>query len=197
VVINHLQQRFRDDLTVGIACVYFNHKENMHTVDILGSLIKHLMQRETAVPEEIRQLYRKHMKNETRPTLTELSETLQQQSRDLKPFFVVVDALDECSGNGGSRSKFLIELGKLQTNLRIMFTGRPLIPSDSLKFQNPVRLELRARDEDIKMFVDAQIDLNDKLVRHVKKDEALRERIRDTITSKAKGMYLRHALILN
>jgi hypothetical protein len=188
VVINYLQQRFLADDNVGIACVYFNHKESISAVDVLGSLLKHLMQRKATISTAIRSLYARKIYRETRPTLAELSEILQEEARSLSPFFVVIDALDECPEGGDTRAKVLLELRKLQPQLRIMLTGRTYISDDTLKYQEFNRLEIRASDDDIKRYLEGQIEVKDRLSKHVQQNDGLLDTIKDTIASKAKGM---------
>jgi hypothetical protein len=163
----------------------------MRAVDILGSLLKHLIQRTIAVPEEIRSLYKKHIVRDTRPTPSEISEILLKEACRLEAFYVVVDALDECGSHetdGDTRAKVLNALGMLQPNIRVMLTGRPHIWEDISTFKEYVTLNICARDEDIKSFIEGQIDKNHKLAKRVRQEPDLTERIKTTITDKAKGM---------
>lgn len=192
IVINYLQRKFLSSDDIGIACIYFNHKENISPPDILGSLLKHLVQRKTTISKEIRDLYQKHLARETRPTFTELSEILQRECRNLSTFYVVVDALDECPDDGNTRAKMFSELQKLRPILRLLVTGRPHITTFTLKFEDAVRLDIRASDSDIEKYIEGQIEIEEKLEKYVKRNEDLRKTIRDTIVSKAKGMYAPH-----
>jgi len=181
-----LEHKFLCDDSVAIACVYFNHKENFTPVDILGSLIKHLVQRRARVPEEIHHLYNRHLQRETRPTFTELSEQLKTESRKFSTVFIVLDALDECSESQQTRAKVLSILRELQT-LRLIVTGRPHILDMTQTFEEAVRLDIRARDSDIEKYIDGQIEMETNLKKY-KQDDNLRKTIKDTIVSKANGM---------
>ena len=181
-----MEQKFLCNDSVAIACVYFNHKENFAPVDILGSLIKHLIQRRGRVSEEIHDLYNRHLKRETRPTFTELSEQLQTESRKFSTVFIVLDALDECLEPQQTRTKVLSTLRKLQT-LRLILTGRPYITDMMQTFEEAVRLDIRASDSDIEKYVDGQIEMEKNLKKY-KQDHDLRKTIKDTIVSRANGM---------
>ena len=172
--------------SVAIACVYFNHKENFVPVDILGSLIKHLVQRKASVSTEIHNLYDWHLKRDTRPTFMELSALLQAESHKFSTVFVVLDALDECPEFQQTRAKILSVLRKLQT-LRLMVTGRPHITDMTQTFEETVQLDIHASDNDIKKYVDGQIEMEKNLKKY-KQDNGLRKTIKDTIVDKAKGM---------
>lgn len=181
-----MEEKFLCDDSVAIACVYFNHKENFTPVDILGSLIKHLIQRRTRVSEEIHDLYDRHLKRETRPTFTELSEQLQIESHKFSTVFIVLDALDECPESQQTRAKVLSILCKLQT-LRLIVTGRPHIIDMTQTFEEAVRLDIRANDSDIEKYIDGQIEMEKNLKKY-KHGHDLRKTIKDTIVSKANGM---------
>jgi len=181
-----LEQKFLYDESVAIACVYFNHKENFAPVDILGSLIKHLVQRRARVSDEIRDLYNRHLQRETRPTFTELSEQLQTESRKFSTVFIVLDALDECPESQQTRAKVLSILRELQT-MRLMVTGRPHILDMTQTFEGAVRLDICASDSDIEKYVEGQMEMQTNLKKYKQGDD-LRETIKNTIVSKANGM---------
>ena len=174
------------DDSVAIACVYFNHKENFAPVDILGSLIKHLVQRRASVCVEIQGLYDWHLKRDTRPTFTELAELLQAESRKFSTVFVVLDALDECPEFRQTRAKILSVLRKLQT-IQLIVTGRPYITDVTQTFEEAVCLDIRASNADIKKYIDGQIEMEKNLKKYKQGDE-LRETIKGSIVDKAKGM---------
>jgi len=65
-----------------------------------------------------------------------------------------------------------------------MVTSR-FIPEIEEKFKGELKLEVRARDEDVKQFVAGQMDL---LPEFVQSDEKLRILVQDTITQAVAGM---------
>jgi hypothetical protein len=183
-----VQQKFLNDDDIGIACVYFNHKEDISPVDIIGSVLKQLVQRKQSVSEEIQDLHRKHLNRETRPSLVELSELLQLESRSFSKVFVILDALDECPESNNTRSKILRELQKLQPMMQLMVTGRPVVSNLMSIFTDLTNLEIRALDSDIAKFVAGQVEIDENLRNYTQRDKDLKAIIVDTIVSNAKGM---------
>lgn len=182
-----MQRQFDDVDDIGIAWIYFSYKQNVTPVDIFASILKQLALTMSSISTEIHGLYCKHLKTETRPTFSELSEILQSQTRNCSTVFIVLDALDECSDQN-TRVKVLSELKKLQSNLRLMTTGRPNITEVTDIFKDTISVDIRASDNDLEKYVEAQIENHIGMQRHIKKNGDLRTEIQDTIVSKANGM---------
>jgi hypothetical protein len=103
--------------------------------------------------------------------------------------FIVVDALDECSDEK-TRTKFLLELQKLGSNVKLMITGRPHVTSTvGLTLKSAVQLDIKARYADIEKFVEGQIESEKCLRRYTSDDKEFRDLIRNTLIKKANGMY--------
>jgi hypothetical protein len=60
MVINYLEQTFQLVYDTRIAFIYFNHKENPSGVDLLGNLLKQILQQQTDISPPIRDLYNRH-----------------------------------------------------------------------------------------------------------------------------------------
>jgi len=98
--------------------------------------------------------------------------------------FVVVDALDECSDS--TREELLPALRSLAgTNLLV--TSRD-IASIARDFQEDKQLNIRAREEDIRNYIEGRIPRLRFLKIHVDKDAALKEDIVKAIVESADGM---------
>lgn len=134
-------------------------------------------------------MYSKHCQLDTRPTLTELSTVLQQEADKFSTVFIVVDALDECPDEK-TRTKLVLELQKLGPSVKLMITGRSHVMSNiTATFAFAVQLDITAHDTDIEKFVEGQIELEPYLRRFASKDKEFRDLIRNTLVSKANGMY--------
>ena len=125
IAINYLENKFCYDENIGLACVYFDHKQEFKAVDILRSILKHILQRKSSVSDEIRELYEKHSKRETSPTLKDVAVALEAERSKFTKIFLVIDALDECPTSEHTVEILLRHLEKLRPILRLMVTGRP------------------------------------------------------------------------
>jgi arsenate reductase-like glutaredoxin family protein len=189
-VIHHLREKFLDQDDVAVMCIYFNYKEDITTAEVLGSLLKQLLQETTTVSNEIRDLYKSRRLRNTHPSQKELSEILRTEAKNISTMFLVVDAMDECPEREQIRAKVLCELRMLLPTLRLLITLRPhVVPHVASKFPEAIHLQIRAADHDIQKYVDAQIKLERNLQKHVSRDIDLRRAIQDTIVAKAEGMY--------
>ena len=119
IAIDFLDQKFANTADIGIAFAYFDHGRTVTPEDIIGSLVKHLVQRKTNLSNELADLYSQHAGMKTRPTYLELAKILETESSAFTKVFVVFDALDECPC-----TKILGELAKLPS-VRVLLTGRP------------------------------------------------------------------------
>jgi hypothetical protein len=189
VVINYLLERIADEEKTGLAFIYFNHKEKIPPVGVLGSILKYLAQQRTKLSKEVRDLYQKHIDRETSPTLTDLSTLLQLESGRFSKIFVVVDALDEWWMDDSEGAQLFSELQKLGLRLMLMITGRPHVNSIiTSNFEHLVQVDIWARDADIRKFVEAQIGSQQRLMKYTNQDHELGNLICNTIIDKAKGM---------
>ena len=109
--------------------------------------------------------------------------------RNFSRVFIVIDALDECSEKDGIRESFLGEVRKLLPNICLLVTSRPIANIEH-EFENATRRDIHASDEDIKRYLEAQIERQPQLVRHIKADPNLRDAILNNIIQKANGMHV-------
>jgi len=149
--------------------------------------LRQLAVRQPNLSDGIKDLHDRHLEKDTRPLVKEYSELLQSQSRLFSKLYIVVDALDECSDSGRSKA-LLQELHKLQPTLRLLVTSRPHIWDTEVVFKDIACLEICARSDDIKRYIGARIDEEDRLLPHIKNNPAFRDTIINGITQKAKGM---------
>ena len=80
------------------------------------------------------------------------------------------------------------ELRALPSNTQLLVTSRH-VPSIEAGLIEPQRLEIRASDKDVRIYLDDRIEREDRLKRHVRADPALRDLVIDSIAEKAQGMY--------
>ncbi|KAH6714552.1 nucleoside phosphorylase [Leptodontidium sp. MPI-SDFR-AT-0119] len=188
VTINDLTTRFQNDPSVGIAYLYcnFRRKDEQKAQDLLASLLKQLSQGRSSLPDSVQSLFDKHKEKQTRPSLDEISRTLQSVASIYSRVVIIVDALDECQVSDGCRMTFLTEIFSLQTKTgaNLFTTSRP-IPEITERFRGSITFEIRAHDEDVRQYLDGRISQpGQKLL------QTYREEIKTEITKAVDGMFL-------
>jgi Cdc6-like AAA superfamily ATPase len=191
IVIEELTRRFSNDPTIGIAYIYcnFRRQDEQKIEDFLASLLKQLAKSQPSLPSIVKDLYGRHETKRTRPSLKELSDTLQIVTKSFSRVFVIIDALDECQEvSDGCRSKFLSEIFSLQTKCgsNIFATSRSL-PDIIERFNNKMQLEIRASNQDVQRYLDGHMS---QLPGCVLRSSELQDEIKAKIIKAVDGMYV-------
>ena len=187
LVVHNLQEMFGHDASVGIACIYCNFKRQAdQTVDhLLASLLKGLLRGQPNFPQDVELLRQRHKSKGSRPSIIELSDTIKAITRDYSRIFLVIDALDECTG-AGARSRLLKEIASLQDHLNVSFfaTSR-FLPEILEEFKDQLTLEIRATDGDVRTYI---TDRMTELPAFVRRNNMLQEEIVSEVTAAVDGM---------
>jgi Cdc6-like AAA superfamily ATPase len=158
IVVEELTTRFENDTSIGIAYVYcnFRRQHEQKAEDLVASLLKQLNQGRSPLPESLKSLYENHKTRRTRPSLDELSRSLQSVSALYSGIFIMVDAIDETAG--ACRARFLTEIYSLRAkcNINLFVTSR-IIPEISQMFEENMHLEIRADKEDIERYLEGHM----------------------------------------
>ena len=187
LIVHSLQEMFGHDASVGIACIYCNFKRQADQMadDHLASLLKGLLQGQTNLPQNVELLYQRHKSKGSRPSTTELSDTIKAVTRDSSRIFLVIDALDECTG-AGTRARLLKEIASLQDQTKVSFFATSRFLPDVLEeFKGQLTLEIRATDEDVRTYI---TDRMTELPAFVRRNNMLQERIVSEIIAAVDGM---------
>ena len=180
------------DSTTGIAYVYCNYQAQaqQNSSNLLAALLKQLVQVQPSITEPVARLHKQHDAQGTRPTITEISDALESVIAKFSTVYLVIDALDECQDNNGSRSQLLKQLRNLQAknNVHLMVTAR-YIPEIVVEFRKmkAQTLEVRASADDVKRFVAGQIH---RLPKCIQRDTALQGIVQDKIVEAVDGMWV-------
>ncbi|KAH0562324.1 hypothetical protein GP486_002978 [Trichoglossum hirsutum] len=190
IVVDHLERSFENQ-NVAIAFIYCSYKErdDQKAVNLIASLLRHLIQSNPVISEEVISAYQIHSRNHTQPTLVEYSNLLRSEVLRFSKVFIAIDALDECSESDDTRDSLIAEIRKLDPIVRLLVTSRR-ISTIEREFKEAACVEIRASDGDVKRYLESRIDRERRLLRHVKADPDLRDTIIDTVAEKAKGMFL-------
>lgn len=187
-MVNDLTKRFSKNPSVGIAYVYcdFQRRHEQKIDDLLASLLKQLAESYPFLPERVKKLYNHHNTIRTRPSLEDISRTLHSVADNYSKVFIIVDALDECQASDHCRARLLSELFNLQKRhgTNILATSR-FIPEIVDQFQGSLRLEIRAREEDVWTYLDHHMSPERAFLR---KNLELQEEIKGKIAQVVGGM---------
>jgi Cdc6-like AAA superfamily ATPase len=188
IVVDHLRKAFGGNDRIGIACLFCSYMRltEQRSADLLTSLLKQLVQELPSLPEVVEILYKEHMKRNTRPSFGELSDVLQSVVGSYSRIFFVIDALDECTNADRDREHLLREIFRLQGHARIsLFATSRFIPEIEKEFDESILLEIRASDDDVRIYLDGKIS---RLRPFVSRNSDLQEEIKTNIIKAVDGM---------
>ncbi|KAH8592634.1 hypothetical protein B0O99DRAFT_597075 [Bisporella sp. PMI_857] len=190
IVVDELTTQFSNDQTIGIAYIYcnFRRQEEQKIDGLLASLLKQLAKSQQPLLGAVEELYDRHRTKRTRPSLDEISRSLQVVTALYSRVFIIVDALDECQMSDGCRQRFLSSLFNLQAKYRanLFATSRP-ISSIEREFEGNSRLEIRASEEDVRKYLDGNLF---RLPGFVARSPDLQKEIKTGIAKAVNGMYV-------
>jgi hypothetical protein len=116
----------------------------------------------------------------------EISRTLQSVANAYSRVFIIVDAIDECRASGGNRMSFLSELFNLKANCQAsIFATSRTFPEIIEMFQESTQLEIKAREQDVRRYLDNHMS---DLPWCVHRSSELQAEIRDEIVNAVQGM---------
>ncbi|KAK6356022.1 hypothetical protein TWF718_000395 [Orbilia javanica] len=189
IVIDHLLQ-FDSYSAIGVAYIYFDYKWTYEQTiyNLLASLLKQLAHRQRPFPEHVKRMYDRHESNKTWPPTNDIIEALRTVATAYSRVFVVVDALDECQVSDYCRNNFLSAIFELYTEcgINIFATSRNIEEIvERFKLQGSTVLEIRAHAEDLRSYLDHQINQSQNEM--LQKD---RETIVARIVEAVDGMFL-------
>ncbi|KAJ7266730.1 ankyrin repeat domain-containing protein [Mycena rebaudengoi] len=188
-VVNYLWEKSPSP-NVGVARAYLTHKEmDMQSPEnILAGLWRQLIFAKPILPgSPAHSLYHKHLEKQTRPSADEMHMILSSAVADYSKVYIVINALNEYPEI--KRHVWLKHLAGLKPNINLLFTSRPHITPEMF-FPNTPALEIRATEEDICRYLDAQIQNSFRLSKHVQSHPELHQEIENQIISNVDGMFL-------
>jgi Cdc6-like AAA superfamily ATPase len=187
IAIDHLRRTTQCSM-VGVAFLYCSYKAQVDQTasNLFSALLKQLVQNRPDIAAPVTQIYDKHSKQRSRPSVDEIFRALLSICSNYTTVYIVVDALDECTDRDGARSLLIDKLHELQSTIdvRLLFTSR-FILGITQNFQSNLRLEVRASEEDVRRYIVGQIP---RLPNCIKRDDELRDTLQNTIIKTVDGM---------
>lgn len=186
--IDHIQTEF-DRTNNGIAFIYCNYKEqtDQTSINLISSLLRQLATQKAFILDDLASLHHQHSSKKTRPTVVELLKELRSAVSSFTNVFIVIDALDECAEENGSREGLLESLRALPENISLMFTSRPHIRIDR-SFPDVQELVVTANPNDVRVYIDSRISQSRRLACNIKQRPDIIEMIKEKVPEKIEGM---------
>jgi Cdc6-like AAA superfamily ATPase len=193
-VVDHLEAKFQNEASTGIAYLYcnFRRQHEQKPSNLLESILKQLVQEQSTVLESVKSLYSRHTTiKRSRPLVEEISKVLRSVVANYSRCFILVDALDECQISDGGRKQFLSEIFDLQiqTGVNLFATSR-FIPDIEKHFEGSISLEIRASDEDVERYIDGHMS---RLPLFVSRSPDLQDKVKTEIIMAVDGMHLSYS----
>ncbi|GAB1312273.1 hypothetical protein MFIFM68171_02483 [Madurella fahalii] len=171
-----------------VAYYYFDHQDqSSHSPStVLACVLRQLLERLPTIPKAVLSAYESARPQGGLPRF-ECERLIAELIKELGRVYLVVDALDECDAE--HRATFLQALRELSRirGFRLLITSRPHTREISAALTNCLRLNIAARDEDIRLY------LHQELVRkgiYEMADEAFAKRLIEKLVQGANGMFL-------
>jgi len=171
--------------------IYCNYKQQIEqsVLNLITSLLKQLVQDHVVTYQRVKDIYKRHKKTGTRLILDDALSMLRLETEKYSKVFIVVDALDECSEVDGTRGRILAALRALTSTVNLLVTSRDL-SSIAADFQETRHLEIYARDDDIRKYIESRVPGESRLAKHVDGHPMLLEEIVNRIVENVQGMYV-------
>jgi hypothetical protein len=198
-VIQSIQQHCANDAFQVVVYFYFdfNDPQKQAPEFMIRSLIVQLSEQCVKIPLALDALYSSCGDGRRQPSLEELLEALQQAILELPQCFIILDALDECTGTGTKQEELLHVLQSMAgwkfEQLHILVTSRREKEiQDALESfiedRNIIYLESKVVDKDISAYVRQRL-CDDKKLRKWYRDAKMGQEIEATLMEGAHGMY--------
>ncbi|KAI5785379.1 hypothetical protein FPQ18DRAFT_86745 [Pyronema domesticum] len=205
LVFDHLDTTFSSEERACVVCLYCDYQDNKNQtpVNMIGILLKQVIARlnkSGLLPPDAISTFREHLNEQKNADLGVVCRLLVETVKQLRKFYVCIDALDEC--NDEHRAEFIQSLAKLsnecgrQSSIRVFFTARLHINWEELTKRNPGlgsldHIRLDAQPDDIRKYVSHAIEMDEN---SDCMNDKLRSEILERIVDNSDGMFLLPAL---
>lgn len=177
-----------------IGHVYFNYKERLTQTadDVYRGLLKQLSQQSRTLSPHIKYLRDLERNLRKFPGREHLRRMLLQELQMHPEVWLVIDALDECRNDDGTRDDLLETLRQAPDTVRWLITSRDLPAIRESMDENDTSekepLTISANEEDVRRYVEGRIDRNADFKKKVKKFPSLKTTVIEEVSKSVRGM---------
>ncbi|PKY00089.1 hypothetical protein P168DRAFT_313597, partial [Aspergillus campestris IBT 28561] len=189
LVIDHLAKSIATDPCSGLAYMYCDYRDPMHrkAENILGSIIKQLLERLPQIPETITQIHKRCIRDNRAMTLEDARNMYIAAISQFSKVYICLDALDELT-QGPLRD--LIKCLRDEPSLRLYLTSRTHTQEIVGElFENKHTIIVKAQEKDIRRFIVREIGGPNDVAPNAM-DSKLKADIIATVAGSARGMFL-------
>ncbi|KAJ7595121.1 hypothetical protein C8J56DRAFT_822328, partial [Mycena floridula] len=191
LVVQHVRKMYPDR---GVACVFCDYKQQstLTAAELIASILRQIMLDRPAIPKSMKELHEDFIGGYTRTSdLNRLTDALDAHLRLYPHFYLIVDALDECTDSENTRDKFIFAIRLLakRDHVHILITSRDILDL-SLRFVNEPCITIQAHESDLRTYITNRIETENRLTRLIKSDTNLKNYIVEQVIDKAAGMFL-------
>lgn len=190
-VIQHLLIMMKENM-VGVAYIFCEYTKAPTATNLMRSILRQLVEQLPALPHDVDELYTDVENRKMPETSGEIMQLLESVSSIFSRTFVVVDALDELVEV--SRTKFTHCLLNIKAFASVLITSRP-IPAIANQFSSDLFQEISAKKEDLKAYVESEIESRASIAALVLQKPDLRPQIVSKVEEKARGMFVYQSLV--
>ena len=199
LVIEHLSARYQLSADTGMAFIYCNYKESRTTIAYMRIALKQLCRTMQSIPPTLQAVYQQHYSNDSQPMYDELRTVFLAIIRQFGRIFIVLDALDECTLDQRKElCDFLFSITATTSTgaggIVKLFVASRKEPDIERAFRQKsiptIEVAAAKVDNDIEVYVKAQIELRLQDERLILRDIALKDKILSALTTKSGGMYV-------
>lgn len=147
------------------------------------------------LPHELRAHYQQFKQDQRLPNVNDILGILKDVVSEFTTFYVIMDALDECTNNEVATLELIDTIRSLSSTVKLMCTSRPIpvFERHFEKLEKTMKLEISAHTDDIKLYVKSRVQELQKrsqLVGRPKIGITLENEIIDAVTTRCQGMYV-------
>lgn len=159
IAVDHIWKVFKDN-NVGVAFIYnnYNRHKDQTVTKLLAAILKQLVRERPLYGEPVKNLHTEHADRGTDPSLDEICNALNSVLNNYSKTYIILDALDECTDDNGTRSNLISILRNLQigTNTSLLVTSR-FDSGIEQSLQGSPTLKIEANEADVKRYVAGQL----------------------------------------
>lgn len=197
IVIDYLKQRFAEDPQIAMAYVYCEYKQQRLQTpsNLVSSIWRQLSEHKPELHKAVQNMYSDYMKHKTSLGLEKIKANTIEAMRSYSKILIVVDALDECTEQGGSRSQFIKALQCFLSNASLASGKVQLIVTSRLTkspFEGTSKVGIQATDEDLRKLVERRfhdgICESQRVANKIRSDKDMQEMLINAIIRGAQRM---------
>ncbi|KAJ6449279.1 hypothetical protein C8R45DRAFT_849855, partial [Mycena sanguinolenta] len=187
MVVNYLTSKYKETGNIGVACIYFNHKETETQTprNLLSGVWRQLVH-DKPLGSLASKIHTEYTDKGTRPSMAEVQALLHNAIGQWSKVYIMVDALDEYPEN--DRQILLKDLASCGT-INLMVMSRPHIQLPG-PFENFEAIDICTDPGDIRQYIDARIQNSSRLSSHLRSRPELRDEIHSKMADSGAEMFL-------